>query len=770
VNLAAFCPTLHKLQVNSINASISRMDREKFSNYTKFVVISLGAICVFWALSKLPVNLDWGYLLIVTFSILVAPRMSVSLPKSNLILSFSDAVVFLTFLIYGGELAILTACIETAANVVYLRSRNIKFAKWFLPFNSSLAVLHTTVTYGVLLLFTNWNGTLFNLHSTRELATVLGVLSLSQFFGSSFFAAVYQKIRSSESIWANWKSQGISSAFAQFAGAGLAGVAFRVITFADMTLAVIASAIFGFAYLNYRKMINEINESIVTVEEAERQKAETERERRKEAEKHANQLSVSLEKEERANVALRRSEKDLQHAALHDSLTTLANRKQLNDILSGLITNYRNDPSTSFQVLFLDIRSFKDINDMLGHTIGDKVLAIAAKRFKRLVNPNDVVARIGGDEFAIVLRNVSSSAKAHKVARRIYDSIKQPFSLSGHKLAIDLNIGIAPCDAEYSTPEEILRDADIAMHFAKERNDGLAIFTTDLRARFQERVRFEMDLRNAIERHELTIHYQPIVSLSDGNLIGFEALLRWHHSEFGNIPPIKFIPVAERAGLIQPITVWILHETCRQLRSWQQIGPEYRDLMVSVNISGKHLSNNDLIDDVESALAATGLMASYLKLEVTESSAMENAEHTIEVLNRLKQIGVQLSMDDFGTGYSSLSYLHRLPFDTLKIDRSFVYNVGENGENSEILQTIISLAKSLRLRVIAEGIETVAQFSLLNNLGCDYGQGYLLAKPKGRDETERLLYERPNWIPFTPSGDFEERQRDNANDANLPVF
>ncbi len=747
------------------------MDREKLSNYTKFAVMLLGAVCMGWALLKLPTNsFGWGYLLILAFSIFVAPRMSVSLPKSNIILTFSDAAIFLTFLLYGGELAILTAFIENAANVVYLRSRKVKFAKWFIPFNSSMAVLYTTVTYGLLHLFTNWNGTVFNLNSTRDLAMVLGVLSLSQFFGSSLFITIYQKIRLGESIWSNWKSQGISTSFAQFAGAGLAGVAFKVISYANLTLAVIAFAIFVFAYLNYRKMIDEINEAIENVEEAERQKAEVERVRRREAERHADQLSVSLDKEERANAALRRSEKELQHAALHDSLTTLANRKQLNDILADLITNYRSDPETSFQVLFLDIRSFKDINDMLGHTIGDKVLAIAAKRFKRVVNPNDVVARIGGDEFAIVLRNVASSAKAHKIARRIYDSIKQPFSLGGHKIEIDMNIGIAPCDAEYSTPEEILRDADIAMHFAKERNDGLAIFTTDLRARFQERVRFEMDLRHAIERKEMSIHYQPIIALSGGELIGFEALLRWHHSEFGNIPPNKFIPIAERAGLIQPITVWVLHETCKQLGAWQQIGSEYHNLIVSVNISGKHLSNNDLIDDVESALESTSLRPGCLKLEVTESSAMENAEHTIGVLNRLKQIGVQLSMDDFGTGYSSLSYLHRLPFDTLKIDRSFVYNVGENGENSEILQTIISLAKSLRLRVIAEGIETIAQFSLLNNLGCDYGQGYLLAKPKGKDETERLLYARPNWIPFTPTGQFEKQQHDHPNDAHLPVF
>ncbi|HKP68495.1 MAG TPA: bifunctional diguanylate cyclase/phosphodiesterase, partial [Pyrinomonadaceae bacterium] len=412
---------------------------------------------------------------------------------------------------------------------------------------------------------------------------------------------------------------------------------------------------------------------------------------------------------------------------------------------------------------------FKNINDSLGHTIGDKVLMIAAKRFIRMLNSEDTVARIGGDEFAIILRNLASASKAQKVARRIHQSITQPFSLSGNRINIDVNIGIAPCDAEYDTPEEILRDADIAMHYAKERANGPAVFTKELRSRFLERVRFEMDLRSAIDRNELSLHYQPIVSLGEGRLIGFEALLRWHHSEFGMIPPNKFIPIAEQSGLIQPITVWILRETCLQLAKWQKISPEYRDLMVSVNISGKHLSNDDLVDDVENALETSKLRASTLKLEITESTAMENAEHTINILNRLKHIGVQLSIDDFGTGYSSLSYLHRLPFDTLKIDRSFVYSVGERGENSEILQTIISLAKNLKMRVIAEGVETASQLAVLSNLGCDYAQGFLIAKPKPREETENLLYKRHNWLPEEVSGQFERVSVPGA-DESLPVF
>lgn len=708
----------------------------------------LGAACFGVALINLPsLGFSWGFCFILVFSVFVAPRMSVTLPGSNFTISFSDAVVFLTFLIYGGEMAILTAFVETFANSLYLEKRNIMVGRWIVLFNASLTTLLTAFTYGVLLLFSAVANEKLTITTTRDLVTVLGVLSLTQFLAGSIFAAVYQNIKVGKPVWETWKKQCLSSSLAVFTGAGLAGIIFKVINYADVAIMTVAFLILSIAYVSYRKMISEIGDSIDKIEEAERQKAETERTLRVEAERHASQLGISLEKEERANVALRKSEKDFQHAALHDSLTGLANRKKFGDILRGLIEEYKKDPTTNFQVLFLDIRSFKNINDSLGHSIGDKVLVIAAKRFVRMLNPEDTVARIGGDEFAIILRDLASVAKAQKVARRIYQSLTQPFSLSGNNITIDLNIGIAPCDAEYDTPEEILRDADIAMHYAKEKSDGPAVFTKELRSRFLERIRYEMDLRHAIERDELSMFYQPIVSLSDGHLVGFEALLRWHHPEFGLIPPSRFIPIAEDSGLIQPMTVWILHQTCMQLAKWQRISSEYEDMIVSVNISGKHLAKDDLIDDVVSALQQSRLSPHTLKLEITESTAMENAEHTINVLNKLKQIGVQLSIDDFGTGYSSLSHLHRLPFDTLKIDRSFVCRVGDRGEDSEVLQTVISLAKNLKMRVIAEGIETHAQLAVLQNLGCDYGQGYLLAKPKPREETEQLLYEGHTWLP-----------------------
>ncbi len=738
----------------------------------KFAIIAFGMACLLFALVTIPTeSLTPGLVGVMLFSIYVAPRMTLTLPRSELYVSFSDSVVFFTFLLYGGEIAIIVAFVETLANCIYLKRTSNLNGRWVVLFNASIGSLVTAFAFAVYA-FVSWGfGGQAVLTDTRNLIIALGILSIGHFLASSLVVSVYRRIKSDEdSLWQIWKKECLSTSMAQLTGAGIAGVIYKLINYADPVVILVAAASLLILYLSYRQSIGDISSAFDQVEEAERQKAETERTRRVEVEEFAGQLSIALSKEEQANKALRKSERDFAHAAMHDSLTGLANRKNFGDVLRRLIADYKVDPSKEFQVLFLDIRSFKNINDTLGHTIGDKVLTIAAKRFVRMLDVKDTVARIGGDEFAIILRGLGSTAKAEKVARRIYQNITQPFSLSGNSITVDINIGIAACDVEYDTPEEILRDADIAMHYAKEKGNGLAVFTKALRERFLERIRLEMDLRYAVDRNELALHYQPIISLSDGRLVGFEALVRWYHTELGMIPPVKFIPIAEDSGLIKPITVWILEEACRQLSKWQSLAGDYRSLMVSVNISGKHLGNNDLIHDVERALDLTHIHPSSLKLEITESAAMENPDHTVNMLTSLKDLGVQLSIDDFGTGYSSLSHLHKLPFDTLKIDRSFVSGVGANGEGSEILQTIISLAKNLRMRVVAEGIETEAQLRVLQNLGCDLGQGYLMAKPKGRDETEKLLYQRPSWLPEVPLAEYDDHQISGTIDAHLPVF
>lgn len=728
--------------------SIRPMKRHESSQIIKILTIIAGGAALIFGISNLPPKcISVGYLSILVFSSIVAPRMSLTLPHARFAISFSDALVFLSFLLYGGPAAVIVAAVSTIGDCFNLSSRGFEWGRFMIAVNVGINTISIAV---VSLIWSNLQQSLFTVHavgSTQHLIATLGAIAILHFVISSFLATIFQALKENASFFATWKRDCFSSSITQIVGAGLAGLFYKLISFGDIVTGLIAFGAIGIAYLSYRQSIDDINSAIGLAEAAEREKAETERELRREAERHAEQLAISLENQEFANQALRKSEQNFQHAALHDSLTKLPNRKYLGDMLRGLISEYKDDPTKQFYVLFLDIHRFKNINDSLGHAIGDKVLTIASKRFVRMLEPRDTVARIGGDEFAIVLRGPSSVSKAQKVARRIHESISQPFSLGGNRISISVNIGIAPCDAEYNATEEVLRDADIAMHYAKEKQSGVATFTKELRSRFLERVRYEMDLSHAVERNELSMHYQPLINLSDGSLLGFEALLRWNHSEFGMIPPNKFIPIAEDSGLIIPITTWILKETTRQMAEWQTIGKGNESLIVSVNISGKHLSNDDLIADVEDALSASNLSPRSLKLEITESAAMENPEHTIKILKKLKRTGVKLSIDDFGTGYSSLSILHRLPFDTLKIDRSFVIAVGDNGEDSEILQTIISLAKNLKMRVIAEGIETESQLRLLQALGCDYGQGYLMSRPQNKDKTEQSLYECRNWLP-----------------------
>lgn len=747
------------------------MTKRVSSNFFKNLIILGGISALVVSAFNIPSRkYDISIIAVLVLFLLVTPLASLKIKTSKNTITFSDVVVFVAFVFYSWPLAVFFAALESSINALYAKRRSVEVAPWFILFNATFAAFSTAIASALF-----WvSSSILELHptifDTRDLVLTLGLFALFHFFASSGMAAVYRWLKSDIPIIETWKNEYVSASLAQFTGAGLAAVIYKIIGYADPVVIAISVAGVSLLYWSYRQAIKEINIAIEQAEEAERQKAEVERLRRAEAEEFADQLRMSLAKEETANRRLRKSERDAHRASLMDALTGLPNRKQFNELLRETIAEFKLNRSSEFQLLFVDLRSFKDINDTLGHTIGDKVLQIAAKRFARMLDADDVVARIGGDEFAIIIRGPNGDGTAvMRTARRIFQNISQPFSLSGNNISVSVNIGIAAADEEYETPEEILRDADIAMHFAKEKGSGIAMFTKDLRSRFLERVRLETDLRHAIDRDELSLDYQPIIALDDGRLVGFEALLRWQHSEFGPIPPSKFIPIAEDSGLIRPITVWILETTTRQLARWQKISPEYADLIVSVNISGKHLTDFDLVEDVESALSISSIKPSALKLEITESVAMVNPEHTINLLNRLKKTGVQLSIDDFGTGYSSLSYLHRLPFDTMKIDRSFVYTVGDNGENSEILRTVILLAKNLRMRVVAEGIETESQLTLLQNLGCDYGQGFLIAKPKGKDETEKLLYMHPDWLPRQAQIEYENVST-SISEERLPVF
>ncbi len=436
--------------------------------------------------------------------------------------------------------------------------------------------------------------------------------------------------------------------------------------------------------------------------------------------------------------------------AFHDSLTGLPNRDLFVESLGRAIANTKGRRSYLFAVLFLDLDRFKVINDSLGHLVGDELLRAVVLRLRASIGRADTVARVGGDDFAILARNVDVES-AVDLTDRIHQALIVPFELRGQEVFVTASIGIAvggePTAASREQPEHLLRDAHTAMYRAKALGTGrYQVFNASMHDLAVERLRLETDLRMAVKRREFLLYYQPFVSLASGRIIGFEALVRWQHPQRGLISPVKFIPVAEETGAIVPLGEWVLEEACRQLRLWEGMFDFDQPLIMSVNLSGKQFAQPDLVDRIQAILRATGLSAESLKLEITESVVMDDVESAIAVLKQMKALNVKLGIDDFGTGYSSLSYLSRFPTDTLKVDKSFVglMELGE-GENVAIVRTIVALAHALGMDVIAEGVETAAQLSRLRAIGCEYGQGYFFAKPLPSEAATALMASYPQW-------------------------
>ncbi len=447
----------------------------------------------------------------------------------------------------------------------------------------------------------------------------------------------------------------------------------------------------------------------------------------------------------------KRAEQQLVHDAFHDALTGLPNRAWFMEQLQVSLNQARKKPERLFAMLFLDLDRFKLINDSIGHLVGDQLLIGIAQRLRQCVRPVDKVARLGGDEFTILLDGLRDEHEAIEIAERIQKQVAQPFTLNGYETFTTASIGISFSNIGYERAEDFLRDADTAMYQAKFLGKARhVIFDKGMHAHAVNMLQLETDLRRAIDRHEFFIQYQPIVSLESGRLAGFEALVRWQHPERGLIPPDKFISVAEETGCIVSIGRWVLFEACRQMQQWHEIYQLPEPLFVSVNLSTKQFSQVNLYDEITQTLAATRLDPRALKLEITESIVMENIETVNHTLEKIRALGVEVSMDDFGTGYSSLSYLHRLPIDTLKIDRSFVTRMSEQNENKEIVRTIILLAQNLNKHVIAEGVETKEQVELLRELHCHSGQGYLFSPPLGAEKADKMIEGMTNWHTRVP--------------------
>ena len=445
----------------------------------------------------------------------------------------------------------------------------------------------------------------------------------------------------------------------------------------------------------------------------------------------------------------KRAEEQLLHDAFHDNLTGLANRALFMDHLRMTIERGKSRHSNPYAVLFLDFDRFKVINDSLGHAEGDLLLKQIARRLELATRTGDLIGRLGGDEFVILLSEMLVEADAVQIAERIQESLEIPFDLTGNEVYISASIGIALSAAGHTRAEDMLRDADIAMYRAKAKGRArYQVFDQEMHEQATSHLQLETEMRQALERGEFALYYQPIVNLETNRLAGFEALVRWIHPKRGLISPLEFITAAEENNLILPLGRWILQESCRQLREWQKKNPAAENLKVSVNLSSKQFLQSDLAEQVVLSLVAADLAPRCLKLEITESYLMENSEKVTEIMERLRGIGVEISLDDFGTGYSSLSYLHRLPVDYLKIDRSFVSRMADSRENSEIVYTIIKLAQNLKMKVIAEGIETLEQLEHLKNLNCEYGQGFYFSKPVEAAAAERFIIENEEICAF----------------------
>lgn len=438
--------------------------------------------------------------------------------------------------------------------------------------------------------------------------------------------------------------------------------------------------------------------------------------------------------------ARRRAEGRLQHIAYHDSLTNLANRSRFNECLLQALEAQREDPTRHFAVMYLDFDRFKLINDSLGHGAGDEFLVKVARRIQEHVRPSDMVARLGGDEFAILTTHLATTQHAIALAERLQEVLRKPLAIAGREITTSASIGITFSEIGYRTPEEVLRDADLAMYEAKAKGKAqYALFDGSLHRQATEQLSLEGDLRRALATGELALVYQPIYQLATRRLVSFEALARWNHPERGLIDPAVFIPLAEESGLIEPLSRWVLERACAQLHAWHTQHPRMAQVGMHMNASSKDFASMRFAQRVSEMLERLELRPSLLTLEITENALMERMDAAAATMAQLRELGVGLSIDDFGTGYSSLSYLSTLPINSLKIDRSFVHRLHGNAENSEIVRAVIDLGASLGKQVIAEGIETDAQLQRLVQLGCGHGQGILLAEPLTTNQAGALL-------------------------------
>lgn len=712
--------------------------KERTTNLYLSLLLPVGIAAIVWAIHGFPVHkINAALIVLSVVTIFFSSYLRIQLPRTKIHLTISDALIFMSLLLYGGEVSVLLAVLETTFTTLNFRRQGVTIKLKTVVINVLVSAVSVFVTALAVSFAFGPIGSITGFTSTGFI-WVLAVMALAQFLVNSICVAAFIAIKTETTLWKVWNEYCLNALVMYISGAVMAGLGVKALEQINVFLFAAVIAFFALVYLTYRRYADDVKDTAAQAEQAERSRAE-------QAENHVKELQHYVAELEKSSLALRKSHEKFRHAAYHDALTGLPNRNYFLDILKTLLLKSRETADSTFAVLFLDLNRFKTMNDSLGHSMGDRLIKNVAKRLSNMVGEGDIVGRFSGDEFAIILTGIANADAVTAFADKVAHRISQPFTLSGRQVFTSVSIGIAFEDQRYTDVEDILRDADIAMYYAKDHSQNYVIFDPNMHTRAISLLQLETDLRYAIDRNELELFYQPVIGLDNVKLAGFEALVRWNHPQRGLIMPNEFIPVSEYTGLIIPMTEKILRQACRQMVAWEQNSPGEDPLTISVNLSGKHFAQGDPVEMIENVLAETQIDPSRLKLEITESAVMENAEHVIAMLRRIKETGVKLCIDDFGTGYSSLSYLQRFPLDTLKVDRAFVSSMEDGSENGEIVRTVIALAKALKLSVIAEGIENIHQLHQLRVLGCEYGQGYLFARPLPVRDVEKLLEERNRW-------------------------
>ena len=713
-------------------------------------LLLLVATAFAWSINGLAAgSVSIGVLAIMVWAVVTASHVRIHLPRTNLFLSISDVFIIYSLMSVGGEVAVFLTVVAEGYTALrrWIEEGRVKLRSIFVGSSISIVAVFATVAAVTYVLgFTAQS--LGNLGNATLLILVV-IVTIIPCIVNSFLASVFLAINTNARFWGVWRTHGFDALLVYFCVALMGGLLTFALRESNIFLLVAMAGVLVLLHTAFRRYSDVQRTSNANEEWSEFERAEL-------AEKHVAELKGYVLKIERTAKELKESREKYRYAAFHDQLTGLPNRNYFVDAIERQLNKAKLNKKYRFAFLILDIQNFRTINESLGRAAGDELIKHIGERLITLIKQYDVVGRIGGDEFAVLLQDVDTDDRdINAFAKKLLKHLAEPFDIDGRQLFTRGTLGIAVGNADSRQAEDILRDAEMAMHRAKERNRGYVMFDKQMLTGAVSYLQLETDLRLAVERDEFEMFYQPIIDLGSSRIHGFEALMRWNHPKLGMMSPEKFIPVGEATGLIIPMTVRALEMACTQLVKWNEGKGLSQPLFASVNLSGTHFGQAGLVDQIKDVLSATGLDPRSLKLEITETVVMENAENAINMLRQIKDLGVQISLDDFGTGYSSLSYLQRFPIDAVKIDRAFVRSMEDGRQNGEIVRAILALADAMKLSVIAEGIESIHQLHQLVILSCHYGQGYLFSPPLPADEFEELIGDDSRWQSLLAGGSFE---------------